>query len=78
MRLSKEIDCTVRLGLHDISDQDVATLVSGVRSREHEVAMLWEPGADCALTVDFGDDLEGARALVEAAQELEKSSGDQG
>ncbi|WP_159767234.1 hypothetical protein [Streptomyces sp. HM190] len=78
MRLSKEIDCTVRLGLHDISDEDVATLVSGVRGREHEVAMLWEPGADCALTVDFGDDLEGALTLVERAQELEKKAGGQG
>lgn len=77
MRLNKEIDCTVRLGLHDTSDDDVAILVRDVRRRKHEVAMLWEPGNDCALTVDFGDDLEGAQALVDAAHGLEKSSGDQ-
>ncbi|WP_172639128.1 hypothetical protein [Streptomyces tailanensis] len=75
MRLNKEIDCTVRLGLHDTSDDDVAILVRDVRRRKHEVAMLWEPGNDCALTVDFDDDLEGALALVEAAKGLETSSG---
>ncbi|MDX2693903.1 hypothetical protein Sipo8835_22280 [Streptomyces ipomoeae] len=75
MRVKKEIECTVRLGLHDTSDDDVANLVRDARRRKHEVVVLWEPGNDCALTVDFDDDLEGALALVEAVKGLEASSG---
>ena len=70
MDLHTEIDCTVKLALHEVSDDDVGILTRIAKGTRREVTVLWTSHDTCALNVDYANDLDGARALVSKAEEL--------
>ncbi|MDQ1027519.1 hypothetical protein QF035_005101 [Streptomyces umbrinus] len=75
MKLSKEIECTVDLTITDAVESHVRDLIHSAAA-EHQVDVKYLPINNYRITVNFGDDLDGAQALVSRADRLADDDSD--
>lgn len=75
MELQEQIVCRVSLDMTEISEADANRLVRFATSLGPLVDVQYRKPEHCKISVDFGDDLASAQALVGEARSLRDSSG---